>query len=101
MVQIRMHRHTPGPSTYLLIAKKMHYVVYQNFPPVPHIIICICFPMTSYFKGTDNDVNPIHRGINVPKRPFRITINVYGRIEDIHGAFGVLSVFLGIHGGEP
>ena len=61
----------------------------------------ICIPMTSYFKGTDNGVNPIHRGINVPKRPFRITINVYGRIGDIYGAFGVLSVFLGIHGGEP
>ena len=57
--------------------------------------------MTSYFKGTDNGVNPIHRGINVPKRPFRITINVYRRIGDIYGAFGVLSVFLGIHGGEP
>ena len=54
--------------------------------------------MTSYFKGTDNGVNPIHRGINVPKRPFRITINIlYGRIGDIYGAFGVLSVFLGIH----
>ena len=58
--------------------------------------------MTSYFKGTDNGVNPIHRGINVrPKRPFRITINVYGRIGDIYGTFGVLSVFLGIHGEEP
>ena len=33
-----------------------------------------CIPMTSYFKGTDNGVNPIHRGINDPKRPFRITI---------------------------
>ena len=57
--------------------------------------------MTSYFKGTDNGVNPIHRGINVPKRPFRITINSYGRNGDIYGAFGFLSVFLGIHGGKP
>ena len=65
------------------------------------VYIIICIPMTSYFKGTDNGVNPIHRGINVPKRPFRITINVYGRIGDIYGAFGVHSVFLGIHGGEP
>ena len=56
-------------------------------------------PLTLYFKGTDNGVSPIHRGINVPKRPFRI-INVYGRIGDIYGAFGVLSVFLGLHGGE-
>ena len=56
--------------------------------------------MTSYFKGTDIGVNPIHRGINVSKRPFRITI-MYGRIGDIYGAFGVLPVFLGIHGGEP
>ena len=32
-----------------------------------------CIPMTSYFKGTDNGVNLIHRGINAPKCPFSIT----------------------------
>ena len=51
-------------------------------------------PMTSYFKGTDNGVNPIHRGINDPKRPFRINNNTVRGI-------GVLSVLLVIHGGEP
>ena len=38
--------------------------------------------MTSYFKGTNNGVNPIHRGINVPKRPFRITINIIVYTEE-------------------
>ena len=45
--------------------------------------------MTSYFKGTDNCVNLIHRGINDPKRPFRITINVYEELE----TFTALLVF--------
>ena len=39
--------------------------------------------MTSYFKGTDNGVNPIHQGINVLKRPFRITINVIFYTEEL------------------
>ena len=34
---------TPGPSTVLLITKKMHFDVDQNFPPVPNIIECIYF----------------------------------------------------------
>ena len=56
--------------------------------------------MTSYFKGTDNGVNPIHRGINDPKRPFRITIIQYVQLETFM-AHGVLTVLLVIHGGEP
>ena len=58
-----------------------------------------CIPMTSYFKGTDNGVDPIHRGINVPKRPFRITIIRYVELETFT-AHGVLFVLLVIHGGE-
>ena len=56
--------------------------------------------MTSYFKGTDSGVNPIHRGINDPKRPFRITIIRYVELETFT-AHGVLFVLLVIHGGEP
>ena len=41
------------------------------------------------------------RGINVPKRPFKITINVYGRIGDVYSAFCVLSVFLEYMVGSP
>ena len=53
--------------------------------------------MMSYFKGTDNGVNLIHRGINDPKRPFRITIIRYVELETFT-AYGVLSVLLVIHG---
>ena len=46
IAEIQMHRHTPGPGSYLLIAKRMHFDVDHNFPPVPHIIECIYFVCT-------------------------------------------------------
>ena len=57
--------------------------------------------MTSYFKGTDNSVDPTHQGINVLKHPFRITIHIYGRIEGIYGAWYSLCVFWEYIVGSP
>ena len=43
-----MHRHTPGPSTDLLITKKMHFDVDKKFPHCPYttynkmyVLLCV------------------------------------------------------------
>ena len=50
--------------------------------------------MTSYFKGTDSGVKPIHWAINVPKRPFLAAPHELKTLT-AHSVF--FSVFLGIY----